>query len=111
MDKFDMLDLLCDTLDEIGFSDKDDFLCCVGPSFQLVDGKYELEIKFDGGSVENISLDVIGEKQVRVLYQYETTNSRTKYVMKESLPSDADPETLDAFFKNGTLTITVNKKS
>ena len=80
-----------------------------GPKFKEVVDGYEMEINLAGGKIEDVSVEVIGEKYLKVYYFNQTENSSVAYSLEEQMPEDADPKTVNASFKEGTLLVHVSK--
>ena len=80
-------------------------------SFDEVDDHYELVMDVaDDAKASNVTVDYEDEtRELTIEYKYETENYKSQSVVKETLPEDADPDTIEAIVEDGKLTITILK--
>jgi HSP20 family molecular chaperone IbpA len=81
-------------------------------SFKEEDGKYVLEIDVeDIAKPSNFNVDFDEDTNVlTVEYSMKTKNSSKFSSFSETLPADADTDTIDAFVEDGVFKVTVDKK-
>ena len=82
-------------------------------SFEDKEDHYELVLDVaEDAKANNVTVDYDDEtRELSVEYKYESKNYKSKSVVKETLPVNADDETVEATVENGKLTITVAKKA
>ena len=76
------------------------------------DGEGHLVMKlFMGNDCDLDKLDVsVDDNELTVKYENISENRNVRYLVQETLPEDADVETLDAEFKDGNVVFKVDKK-
>ena len=81
-------------------------------SFEDKGGYYELTLDVaEDAKAKNVTVDFDDETRLlSVEYKYETENYSNRSTVRETLPEDADEDTIEASVENGVLTIFVNKK-
>ena len=80
-------------------------------SFDDMEDHYELVMDVaDDAKASNVTVDYEDEtRELTVEYKYETESFKNRSVFKETLPQDADPDTIEAIVEDGQLTITIEK--
>lgn len=81
-------------------------------SFEDKDGHYELVLDVaEDAKASNVNVDYDDEtRELTVEYKYESKNYNSKSVITETLPLDADEDTIEATVEDGKLTILIDKK-
>lgn len=81
-------------------------------SLEDKDDHYELVLEVaEDAKANNVQVDYDDEtRELTVEYKYESKNYNSKSVITETLPFDADEDTIEATVEDGKLTITVGKK-
>ena len=81
-------------------------------SFEDEGDYYELVMDVaDDAKASNVTVDYEDEtRELTIEYVYETESYKNKSVVKETLPEDADPDTIEAIVEDGKLTITIEKR-
>lgn len=81
-------------------------------SFDKTEDGYNLVLDVaKDATASNVSVDFDDETHIlTVAYNYKNVNSTTSTTIKETLPDDADEETLEATVADGKLTITVKRR-
>jgi HSP20 family molecular chaperone IbpA len=83
----------------------------INNTFTEVDGKYEMRVAVGNDATEdNVTIDLHGSV-LYVKYQKSTDKQVRMFKIVETLPIDADLDTLDASIADGVLTIKVDKLS
>lgn len=84
-------------------------------SFVLKDGHYELSMNVDKDATEkNVDINLDKNNVLSINYHVKTDNSEQMVKIKETLPVDANADTIDATIQNGKLVVTadlIEKKS
>ena len=80
-------------------------------SFEDKEDHYELVMDVaDDAKASNVTVDYDDDtRSLNIEYNYESKNFKSKSVVNETLPADADTDTIEAVVENGKLTITVEK--
>ena len=73
---------------------------------------YELVLDVaDDATAKNVDVEFDGDtRELTVEYKYNTKNTSSRSSIVETLPKDADEDTIDARIEGGKLTITIEKK-
>ena len=80
-------------------------------NFVSKNGGYELSMDVDVKSTaDNVEINLEKDGLVDIKYHIKNANSEHMVSVKEYLPKDAEPDTLDAEIKNGKLIVTVKRK-
>jgi len=80
-------------------------------SFVLKDGVYEFSMDVDkNANADNVNIDLNKNNVLKIKYSTKTSCSERIFMVSESLPDDADADTIDAKIVDGKLIVTVNKK-
>jgi len=104
---FNFRNHLFDLMDSFTFDDAFGFP--KGKGFEkTADGTYVLSINV-GKNVDNskVKVHVDEDKYVSVVYASRTSNSTEMFSLKETLPANADAETLNAELNDGVLLVKV----
>ena len=82
-------------------------------SFEDKEDHYELVLDVaDDAKASNVTVDYDDEtRELAVEYNYQAKNFKSRSIVKETLPDNADEDTIEATVENGELTITVAKKA
>lgn len=84
-------------------------------SFVLKDDHYELSMNVDKDATEkNVDINLDKNNVLSINYHVKTDNSEQMVKIKETLPVDANADTIDATIQNGKLVVTadlIEKKS
>lgn len=79
-------------------------------SFKEVNGNYVMTLNVkENSNNDNIKID-FKNKVVTVTYTEKSLKTERTVKVLETIPNDADENTLDAYVENGKLIITVSKK-
>lgn len=81
------------------------------PGFELVDGNYVLDIEVEDGAKPSnfdIELDEDG-KELSVEYSIKTENTHKFFSCKQTVPFDADTDSIDAVIEDGHLKVTMEQ--
>lgn len=79
--------------------------------FTLNNGVYELSMDVEkGANANNVEINLDKKNILSVKYEMKTETSERMVNVKETLPFDADSDTIDAKIKDGKLIVTVNQK-
>lgn len=80
-------------------------------SFVLKDGVYEFSMDVDkNANADNVNIDLNKNNVLKIKYSTKTSYAERIVMVSESLPDDADADTIDAKIVDGKLIVTVNKK-
>lgn len=80
-------------------------------SFVLKDGVYEFSMDVDkNANADNVNIDLNKNNVLKIKYSTKTSCSERIVMVSESIPDDADADTIDAKIVDGKLIVTVNKK-
>ena len=81
-------------------------------SLEDKDDHYELVLDVaDDAKANDVTVDFDDEtRELSVKYKYETKNFTTSSSIVETLPADADEDSIDATVEHGKLTILIEKK-
>ena len=81
-------------------------------SLEDKDDHYELALDVaEDAKASNVDIDYDDEtRELTVEYKYESKNYNSKSVITETLPFDADEDTIEATIEDGKLTILIDKK-
>lgn len=80
-------------------------------NFVSKNGGYELSMDVDVKSTaDNVEINLEKDGLVDIKYHIKNANSEHMVSVKEYLPKNADPDTLDAEIKDGKLIVTVKRK-
>ena len=82
-------------------------------SFEDKEDHYELVLDVaDDAKASNVTVDYDDEtRELTVEYKYESKNFTSRSLINETLPDNADEDTIEATVENGKLTIVVEKKA
>ena len=79
--------------------------------FKLKDGVYEFSMNVDkNANADNVKIDLDKNNVLKIKYSTKTSVAERIVMVSESLPDDADADTIDAKIVDGKLIVTVNKK-
>lgn len=79
--------------------------------FVLKDGVYEFSMGVDkNANADNVNIDLNKNNVLKIKYSTKTSYSERIVMVSESLPDDADADTIDAKIVDGKLIVTVSKK-
>lgn len=79
--------------------------------FVLKDGVYEFSMNVDkNANADNVKIDLDKNNVLKIKYSTKTSVAERIVMVSESLPEDADADTVDAKIVGGKLIVTANRK-